>query len=206
MNKTIILNAPPNAGKDTIAEALCSYTGAMHMEMKDHLYTVTASLFNMPLVKLNGMCTDRDRKDRQTQLLILPINKYNQLCRITGSKPVRGVSPKSCHAISPREALIYTSELVVKPAFGSDYFGKIANDNIQVCGAVFSDGGFDDELPPILIGQKDVYIVKFSREGCNWEGDSRSWLTTQAGVPELVTTNNGTVRNLVDEILEFIGE
>ena len=206
MNKTIILNAPPNAGKDTVAEALCEAIGAIHMEMKDHLYTVTASLFNMPRVKLNEMCTDRDRKDRQTQLLVLPIDKYNLLCRITGSKPVRGVSPKSCHAISPREALIYTSELVVKPSFGRDYFGKIANANIQPCGAVFSDGGFDDELPPILIGQSDVYIIKFNREGCTWDGDSRDWLTPCSGVPELITTNNGTVKDIVEEILDFIGE
>lgn len=206
MNKTIILNAPPNAGKDTIADALCAATNAMHMQMKHHLYKVAASLFNMSPSNLRVMATDRERKDRQTQLLMLPIDKYNLLCRITGSKPVRGVSPRSTHAISPREALIYTSELVVKPSFGRDYFGKIANDNIQVCGAVFSDGGFDEELPPILLGQEEVYIIKFSREGCSWAGDSRSWLTTQAGVPELVTTNNGTVQDLVIKILDFIGE
>jgi hypothetical protein len=206
MNKTIILNAPPNAGKDTIAIALAAATGALHMEMKEHLYHVTASLFNVNRVMFENMTTDRERKERQTQLLTLPMDRYNQLCRITGSKPVRGVSPNSVHAISPREALIYTSELVIKPAQGRDYFGKIANSNIQPCGAVFSDGGFDDELTPILLGQEDVYIIKFDREGCSWEGDSRSWLTPRSGVPELVTTNNGTVKYLVDEILEFIGE
>ena len=206
MNKTIILNAPPNAGKDTIAMALCATTGAMHMEMKSHLYHITASLFNMQLSKLKHMATDRDRKEKQTQLLTLPIDKYNLLCRITGSKPVRGVSPKSCHAISPREALIYTSELVVKPAFGRDYFGKIANSNIQPCGAVFSDVGFDEEIEPIARGQKDVYIIQFERDGCTWSGDSRGWLSDHHGIPTLKTTNNGTVEELVTRILDFIGE
>jgi hypothetical protein len=206
MNKTIILNAPPNAGKDTIAIALAAATGATHLQMKHHLYQVTASLFNTSLLHFMCKAEDRDLKDKQTQLFTLPMDRYNQLCRITGSKPVRGVSPNSVHAISPREALIYTSEIVVKPAFGSDYFGKISNSNIQPCGAVFSDGGFDDELTPILLGQEEVYIIKFDREGCSWEGDSRSWLTPRSGVPELVTTNNGTVKDLVDEILEFIGE
>jgi len=206
MNKTIILNAPPNAGKDTIAMALCGATGAMHTQMKDHLYQVTASLFNLPLVKLRGMATDRERKERQTQLLVLPIDKYNQLCRITGNKPVRGVSPKSCHAISPREALIYTSEIVVKPTFGRDYFGKIANSNIQPCGAVFSDGGFDEEIEPIARGQKDVYIIQFERDGCTWSGDSRGWLSDHHAIPTLKTHNNGTVEELVNRILDFIGE
>ena len=206
MNKTIILNAPPNAGKDTIAMALCGATGAMHMEMKSPLYRVTAPLFDMQLSKLKHMATDRDRKEKQTQLLTLPIDKYNLLCRITGSKPVRGVSPKSCHAISPREALIYTSELVVKPAFGRDYFGKIANSNIQPCGAVFSDVGFDEEIEPIARGQKDVYIIQFERDGCTWSGDSRGWLSDHHGIPTLKTTNNGTVEELVNRILDFIGE
>ena len=206
MNKTIILNAPPNAGKDTIAVALCHATGAIHMRMKDHLYTTAAVLFDIHVTLLTTMCTDRDRKERQTQLLVLPIDKYNQLCRITGKKPVKGVSPKSCHAISPREALIYTSELCVKPAFGRDYFGKIANDCIERQGAVFSDGGFDEEIEPIARGQKDVYIIQFERDGCTWEGDSRGWLSDHSGVPTLRTHNNGTVEELVDRILDFIGE
>jgi hypothetical protein len=206
MNKTTILNAPPNAGKDTIAEALCAATGAIHMEMKSHLYQVTASLFNMSPVNLRMIATDRERKERQTQLFTLPIDKYNQLCRITGNKPVRGVSPRSTHAISPREALIYTSEIVVKPTFGRDYFGKIANSNIQPCGAVFSDGGFDEEIEPIARGQKDVYIIQFERDGCSWSGDSRGWLSDHHGIPTLKTTNNGTVEELVTRILDFIGE
>jgi hypothetical protein len=206
MNKTIILNAPPDAGKDTVALALCDATGATHMEMKSHLYRVAAPLFGMSTVKIKGMATDRERKERQTQLLTLPIDKYNQLCRITGNKPIRGVSPRSTHAISPREALIYTSELVVKPAFGRDYFGKIANSNIQPCGAVFSDGGFDEEIEPIARGQKYVYIIQFEREGCTWSGDSRGWLSDHHGIPTLKTTNNGTVEELVTRILDFIGE
>ena len=206
MNKTIILNAPPAAGKDTIADALCEATGANHAEMKVHLYTVASVLFNIDLVRFKAMCKDRDRKEKQSHLFLLPIDKYNQLCRITNKNPVRGVSPKSLHAISPREALIYTSELVVKPAFGRDYFGKIANDNIQVCGAVFSDGGFDEEINPILGGQADVFIIKFERDGCNWDGDSRGWLSKRNGLPELITTNNGTVEDIVNRILDFIGE
>ena len=206
MNKTIILNAPPNAGKDTIAMALCGATGAYKSEMKQHLYRVTASLFNTSTLNIKDLATDRERKERQTQLLTLPIDKYNQLCMITGKKPVRGASPKSCHAISPREALIYASELVVKPAFGNDYFGKIANSNIQPCGAVFSDGGFDEEIGPITRGQKDVYIIQFERDGCTWGGDSRGWLSDHHGIPTLKTTNNGTVEELVTRILDFIGE
>lgn len=206
MSKTIILNAPPNSGKDTIAIALCHATGAMHHEFKDHLYFITAALFAMNPTAFKVLATHRENKEKQTQQLVLPISEYNRLCSITGRKEVRGVSVNSQHAISPREAMIYVSELVVKPTFGSSHFGKIANKHIEEGGAVFSDGGFEAELDPILRGQEEVYIVRFTRGDNNFDGDSRGWFAPRAGVPMLNTTNDGTVEEIVQEILEFIGE
>lgn len=205
-NTIIILNSPPNSGKDTIAKAISERTGASHSEFKHHLYQCTATLFNVPIEHLRTIATDRDTKEELTPLLELPALQFRKLKEIIGGR-VLGDDEGLCWMLSPREALIYTSECVFKPAMGKDYFGKIAADNIDMdVGAVFSDGGFNEELEPILEqhGEKNVFVVQFSREGTSFDGDSRNYLTVPDGVPKLITRNDGTIDEIVNDILDWI--
>lgn len=153
--KVVILNGPPNCGKDTLADAMWhDYTGAQveRRAMKDGLVDLTADLLLVDREWFRVVCADRDRKE-------IPMDRL-------GGR-------------SPRQALIYVSEDVVKPAFGSDYFGRYAANNLEQ-GAlnIFSDGGFVEEAVPLLnaVGLDNVLLVQLSRNGCSFEGDSRNYL------------------------------
>lgn len=153
--KVVILNGPPNCGKDTLADLMYhEYTGAKvaRRAMKDGLYDLTADLFLVDREWFRIVCADRARKEA----------------------PMKRLGGRS-----PREALIYVSEQVVKPAFGHDYFGRYAAENLEQ-GAlnIFSDGGFVEEAIPVLnvVGADNVLLVQIYREGCSFDGDSRNYL------------------------------
>ncbi len=203
-NTIIILNSAPNSGKDVLAGAIKETTGVPRMEMKAHLYQCTATLFNVPVETLRGLCDDRETKEVPHTLFSL---NYGGMCNLALAQ--KRAKPRLCGGgiISPREALIYTSECVFKPAMGDDYFGKIAADNIDMnMGAIFSDGGFDEELTPIINkhGAENVFVVQFTREGTSFEGDSRNYLNVPDSVAKLVTTNDGDLNDLRDEVLEWV--
>tara|TARA_R110000803_G_scaffold13482_9_gene37922 strand:- start:7155 stop:7796 length:642 start_codon:yes stop_codon:yes gene_type:complete len=205
--KVVIMNCPPNAGKDTITASLCQVTGAAHAEFKDQLYKCTAALFNYPLEAFKELSTGRSTKELPCEDLGLPYENFCRLCDITGTE-----YPESRGKIylSPREALIYTSEILMKPNFGQDYFGKAAAKNVnKQFGSVFSDGGFNEELKPLIeeFGASNIFIVQFTRgDNVSFEGDSRNWLEIPEGVNCLRTGNNSTVAYLRDEIINWIRE
>ena len=205
-NTVILLNSPPNSGKDTICKAICEVTGASHNEFKHHLYKCAATLFNMELTKFIDLATGRNTKEVPIPSLKLDRKQYFRLCDVM--ERVWGLMAESDDIeISPREALIYTSEVVVKPNFGVEYFGNMATNNINLeTGAVFSDSGFNEELTPIInrVGAKNVFVVQLSREGTTFDGDSRNYLTVPDGVPKLITSNDGTIDEVVDNILSWV--
>ena len=210
--KVIILNAPPNAGKDTIAAAICEITGAEHREFKDELYRCTAEYFKLELEWYIGVASDRATKDDPCWNISLPRKEYFKLLDAKGTafdSEDRLINEGWDDVnISPREALIYTSECVYKPQHGSMYFGQQTAKGIDLgVGAVYSDGGFDDELLPIIskVGAENVYVVKFTREGADtFEGDSRNWLNVPVGVAWYYTSNDKTVADLTLDILEWL--
>jgi len=202
-NTVIILNAPPNAEKDTVADALAEEIGVQHSRFKEHLYQVTAVLFNMDVATLRGLASDRDAKDVPHPSLVLELSAFRKLRAVLKTSDFR---PEPI-CISPREALIFASEVVVKPTMGEDYFGNVFASNINIeTGTVASDGGFEDEIYPCIerVGRENVFIVQFTRKGVNsFDGDSRDWVNIK-GVPSLKTTNNATVENIIGDIIEFI--
>ena len=146
-----VLNAPPNAGKDTIADILVDKHGAIKASFKHALYKCTSYEFKMDLDKLIKLSTDRDTKE--------------VYCNELG--------------MSPREALIYTSEQVIKPKHGADYFGNqaaksILANNIASELIVFSDGGFESEIAP-LTKIATTTIVRLYGRG-NFINDSRDYI------------------------------
>ncbi len=207
--KVIIMNCPPNAGKDTITTSLCQVTGASHNEFKDHLFRCTATLFNVGLDWFKEVATNRATKETGYAALTVSYKQYLKLKEAMGEpEKYRDFYDGSSIVLTPREALIYTSEVVMKPNFGIDYFGQAAAKNVnRDKGSVFSDGGFNDELKPLIeeFGAENIFVVQFTREGADtFEGDSRNWVDIPQGVSCLRTTNDGTVAELRDEILAWI--
>lgn len=154
----IVLNGPPNSGKDFIADGICKYysltnTYVAHRRFKTALWKATADDFYVNIKDFISLATDRRTKDLPNDML---------------------------GGLSPRQAMIKTSEEYIKPLFGNDYFGKALLDEIgyeHVC--VISDGGFGAEIQPLIDSSiiDKIVIVNINAKDCSFEGDSRRYIT-----------------------------
>lgn len=106
--------------------------------------------------------------------------------------------------MTPRNAMIWMSEEVMKPKFGKDVCGIIASNRVRSAFengyelVVFSDSGFADEAKVIVrdYGAENVYLLQIHSEGCNFNGDSRSYVYPEdIGIPE---ENFEVVKNTKD--------
>lgn len=150
MNRPIIiLNGPPNCGKDTLADALSDV--AVKVEFKHALYKETAKYCKVDLSHFTNLATNRSTKEKYIHML----------------------------GCTPRGALIHVSENIIKPQYGKQFFGKALARTISqrpwASAFVVSDGGFDEEIEPLHDVGK-VLIVRVLRDGCSFEGDSRKYL------------------------------
>lgn len=158
----IVFNGPPGSGKDEASNFLATNCGFKSLSFKYQLFLETFKLFGVSEEWFMNGYDDRTIKERPEELL--------------GGR-------------SRRQALIYTSEDVLKPKFGKQIFGLQAAKQINlVDNYCFSDCGFAEELLPIIntAGAKNISLVQLFRDGCSFRGDSRRYV-------------NGT--NIIDEIV-----
>ena len=177
--KTIVLvNGPPRSGKDTVANLLANH-GYQPLKFAGSLKAGLAGLLG------------------------LSIEEYLEYFE-TDAKAENGGPFED---LTPRQALIDLSEEYMKPRFGQDIFGKVAaNVAFEVEGdVVFSDCGFDAEVIPVVhfFGAENCRVIRLAREGCNWDGDSRTYLNPYLfkGVKFDWVRNNGTVADLEEVAL-----
>ena len=206
--KVILLNAPKLVGKDHAADHIVERIDhdllsdgddiAFKMMFKDPLYTITAAIYTVPRGELIKDATDRVTKE-------VPMDKY------------RGKSP--------RQALIHTSEEIIKPHFGKTFFGDASvkimkkimknfeDDGVGRPFFVFSDSGFAEEAQPIIdyVGVNNVLVVRIYREGHTFDGDSRRYLTKDDFIeaPEFLDVHNDRTleafeNRMYTETLKFI--
>lgn len=146
----IIFNGPPAAGKDE-ATAQFVNRGFRHLSFKDVLIDETCKYFNVKREWFMDGYDDRAIKEE----------------------------PKSAlHGYSRRSALIHVSEDVIKPKYGKDFFGqKVAEKIEDGVNYAISDGGFSEEIAPILekVNPYEIVLVQITRDGCSYRGDSRKY-------------------------------
>lgn len=146
----VIFNGPPGSGKDEAAK-LFSNRGFRHLSFKEELFKETVKLFDVDMDWFMSGYNDRSVKERKED-------------RLKG--------------MSRREAMIYTSEDVIKPKYGKSYFGE------QVCKRIeehvnyaVSDGGFVEEIVPLIRNtiNNNIVIVQLTRKNCSYSADSRRY-------------------------------
>lgn len=154
MAKIIILNAPPHAGKDTIGALVKDYSPVplLKMSFKAPMFDIAcAMLGKTDYCKFIEIYDDREQKEKPQSFL---------------------------NGKSPREFMIWISESVIKPQFGNEYFGRrfaetaSASDIPVIC----TDGGFPDEIVPLVMQGNEVKICRLHRSGFTFEGDSRDYI------------------------------
>ncbi|AGH31988.1 deoxynucleoside monophosphate kinase [Vibrio phage PWH3a-P1] len=200
MLKIIVFNGPARSGKDCAAEHMCNIIEkGYHKAFKDELFKICANTLGISIEEYQ---TDYDRQtpDKVWWMKDLP-SVFTSAAML---------SPSEKNAFSQREFLIHMSENVIKPSFGKDAFGKAFVNSLPEEGVVFvSDSGFKEELQPVIdhVGAENVLVIRLTREGCSFDGDSRDYLTPEmfdGKVQFYQIENNGTEQEFLDNVEECV--
>ena len=146
----MLFNGPPQSGKDAAADYFKG-KGWKHLSFKYQLYRETCRYFDC---------------------------NYDWFMERYDDRSVKEVPHMDLGHMSCREAMIYVSEHVIKPKRGLDYFGlQVANEIDVTKNYAISDGGFIDELIPVInrVGSNNFVLVQLTREGCDYSTDSRRY-------------------------------
>lgn len=167
----VLLNGPPRSGKDFAASAICAaFSGAAVLKLAGPLKRATHEAFG---------------------LADAPHDAYEDC---------KDVPHEDFGGLTPRAAYIAMSEQGIKLAFGTRHFGSTLARRIDRmrlsrtgCMAVVSDSGFADETAAIAeaVGRASVLLLRLSRAGCSFAGDSRSYISLP-GVVAVDIHNCGT--------------
>lgn len=152
----IILNGPPDSGKDSLAGLFKTAVPCAHLELKKSLFDIAISVSGISNSDWFLRYDNRKLKEEPWHLL---------------------------GGLSQRQFLIKISEEWVKPVFGEDYFGKRSASSAKFFleaghNVIFTDGGFPEELAIMLevLGEDNVLLVRLHREGRDFSNDSRNYL------------------------------
>ena len=181
----LIMNAPPGAGKDTLAgdDDWCQRVGDMllvdyqfggggqfqcdveHISFKSAMFDILPSILRVGL-------------DPES---------VNEFYDRYYDRALKELTWDKLGGLSPRQFLILLSEDFMKQVFGKDVFGKFSarlalypvyGVGGEVC--VFSDGGFAEEVNEVAkaVGAENVYVLQWEAEGCSFDNDSRRYLSS----------------------------
>jgi hypothetical protein len=184
MPKILLLNGPPKSGKDTLVRELTPYIKFRHMKFAMPIKRAVAALLDVRESDLEAY------KDIQSNVL----QHKDRM-----SKEYRD---------TPRHLLIAMSEDLLKPRYGDDFFGRIfwqhaKNSAEQLI--VASDCGFEAECERVIsnAGKNNCILVRIHRDGCSFDGDSRSFL--RDGLCDTWDIdNNGTLHTFTMKVLRLV--
>ncbi len=160
-DKVILLNGPPNAGKDLAAIYLSNYLASYGfkvatMKFADPLKQAAHALYNIP------HSTAYYEKEFGNDWKNQPQQEFFQK--------------------TPREIYIALSESFAKVINGEDFFGRIAARRISLERDrnlfIFTDSGFASEAVPVIkrVGIQNVLLLEIDRNGTSFASDSRSYI------------------------------
>lgn len=177
----ILLNGPPYSGKDTFAAIVKKHYGSVTSHRK----------FSAPL------------KQGLTEMFRLTQHELDKLEADKGTP-----SPLLC-GMSWRQAQIWLSEEVMKPKFGPDIFGRLMSKGVYGIDprrrlVVISDSGFLTEANDVAdrFGMANVHVVEIHKPGCSFEGDSRSYWSSERWNRH-VLHNDGTLEEYEAKVLSL---
>jgi hypothetical protein len=110
--------------------------------------------------------------------------------------------------LSIREAMIYVSEVICKPRFGDDFFGRArAAKLIPQLTYIDDSCGFVEELPPLIerVGQDNILLIRIHRDGCTFDGDSRKLISDGVITNTFDVYNNGSLEDYFKKMESIIG-
>lgn len=119
---------------------------------------------------------------------------------------------KNNNCLSPRQALIFCSEVIVKNIYGADIFGKYLLSELRTNYTIVTDGGFIDELIPLVEADEvSVLVVTIKRKDNNgnylsFNGDSRNYYLEIFNILNKIINNNNFYNNFLKNEQDFINK
>lgn len=185
----ILLNAPAQSGKDTLASGL----KALYPNMQ-------ASSFKNPMFYLFCHTVGLD---------------YDEFITLYNTQGWKDTPNYMLGGKTPRALMIHISEAYIKPFFGEGYYGEQVVNQIEFLEGsreeeyswVLPDSGFNSESEVMSKKYPErVVCIQFTRDGKTFEGDSRGWVTNvqrtifidHPGTPDEMV-------KIVDETLKGLG-
>jgi hypothetical protein len=184
----IILNGPPGVGKDSLADMLIDKSQGMwtKLNFKSHLYADTARHYGVNLVEFISWAQDRETKERPLTVL---------------------------KGKSPRQALIHVSENIIKPVKGADHYGTVMANTIEYVinnsnrrNFIIADGGFEEEIKPLVNRFEDVYIIRMYSGEHSFAKDSREYLENYPEITFDLETVRGNVEADFSELMLILAD
>jgi hypothetical protein len=214
-SKIILLNGPKACGKNVAVDRIKQECPVeiFDRRCKDHLFVATAVLFRMTLEEFFVHYECRETKELSKPEFRILTEAYNELTLITKKDTIPAKRDfTGMINISVREALIYVSEIICKPTFGSEYFGFARAEAIGSSGgiecAIDDSCGFDDEIGPTIqrLGMDSVMLIRIHGRG-SFDGDSRNYISDGVVDRTLDVYNTGAEEDFLAEVsnlaLEF---
>lgn len=205
MSKIILLNGPKACGKNIAVDRIKESINVVDRRCKDHLFIATSVLFKMTLEEFNVHYEDRETKETPKKCFAIDVLEFNKLAPIVKHEGFPPYGVYNMVNLSVREALIYVSEVVCKPAFGRQYFGTARAESISMSGvpefAIDDSCGFDDEIQPTIarLGMENVMLIRIHGRG-DFSGDSRNYISDGVVDNTVDVYNTGTEESFLDTV------
>lgn len=228
----ILLNGPASCGKGVVVDYLKGQGYDFEVKScKDKLHTLTREFFCVSEERYLDVYSNRCLKEMPLLdfRVTIPLHERDMLEVFLGYS-IQEDSAYRNHSLffsmkyplftvnlSIREALIYMSEVVVKPRVGSAYFGVARALSVQAneiivddsTAAFYVNGEIKcDEVEPLLdrIGAENTLLLRIHRDGFTFEGDSREYVPDGV-VPNTVDIyNNGTEHEYYLKVEEVVND
>lgn len=185
IKRVLILNGPPQSGKDHLAKVI---------ESSDMFSDgVEVASFKEPLLDMASA--------------ILGLSRYEIAADYENLKKTEVIG-----GMTLRQLMIDISENYLKPKFGQDIMGRIEANRVKTYVSpmmrqralstkkyplalsgrtlVYPDGGFGQEVTALfeVVAPENIYIIRIHRDGHSFAEDSRSYLSPET-TPALKTCN-----------------
>jgi hypothetical protein len=220
MSKIILFNSPKNVGKSKAIEYLNSKgLSLISAECKEALHNLTMTLFGVSPERYWEIYNTRELKEVPLPefSMTLPHSEAWKLSEIVGRCPTKcDFGSHRYSELTIREAMIYVSEVVIKPRWGDDWFGqervrkiKMFEESLdEYTKLLFCDDScaFVDELTPLInyLGQENILLIRIHREGFTFLGDSRNYIPDGVITKTVDIDNNSTEQDYFNEVEKVV--
>lgn len=207
MSKLILLNGPKLCGKNVAVDFLKRSYPLVDRRCKDHLEMLVCEYFGIKMEQYLEVYEDRSKKESPSKLFPVLSSDYFKLCKYLQMEAGKVcLHPNEVIYLSVREAMIFISEVVIKPLRGKDFFGKMRAEAIRAGEIAIDDScGFAEELPPVIeaLGQKNLLLIRIKGRG-DFVGDSRSYIEDGVINNTVDVENKGTEEEYLNKIQEAV--